>query len=898
MLHSACQGGCVSLVQTLIREYKADINALDDQNNTPLHVAAFIGKAEVALCLINEFGCDPNVKGRVGRSVLHSACDGGSVSLVQTLIREYKADINAQDDENNAPLHLAAFSGKAEVAFCLINDFGCDPNVKGRVGRSVLHSACLGGSSIRLVQTLLSRGLSLLSTDNEGNTPLHIASSSSHSTFMEFLLSLNAPPLIRNKRGQTPVDVATGRAKLVLEQYLKANQRKLQVDYNEVLQLAVKRYSGGQPVIWFFILGNPGAGKSSLVKSLTIEGFIQSLMGVSESSVPPHTAGIIPSFYESKDFGRVLFFDFAGDPEYYSSHASILENLACSMAGGNIVAIVVDLSVSEASIADTFHYWFSFMQYQKFAADSIRLVVVGSHSDLLSKKQISVKKESLFKLASERAKTWKAVKEVVFFSFDCRRPTADGMILFKSKITSWAGVSKKITLSREASLLLGLLEKDFSNVTTCSFQTLTSHISDYVVCLPTDRSALYSILLELHKVGIILLLGDCTRNMCQVVLKPSTLTNEVHRLLFSKSARDHLYSKQENLVSLNIGIIPTTILQEILPPDITKQCLSYLQYCQEIEYEDISAFTSLSPVDALNESFLFFPALCSENKSKTTLVTTPATFNYSIGWVARCKDLWQYFPTRFLHVLLLKLVFRFTLAKGKKDSRASIEQHRCTMWKTGVNWLMGQGVECLVELVNSNKAVVVVTRSKKEWEEHCVDAFLNILSCVLEAKADFCQPLKLDFYFLNSTAEADYLKDDNLFDMADVELALTNSNTTIILSVANTTHIESSRLFFCRQLTHWHRLFPIDFISVLNLLGDIVRSLYMLGIHLDLSKGALDAIEENFPADVERRRREVVSAWLSSSVVPPCWWHLVQALKKIKESALAKKIEDEHSKLC
>ena len=75
LLHSACQGGSVSLVRTLIQKHNADTNAKNDQNNTPLHVAAFSGEAEVALCLINEFGCDPSVKGRFGRSLLHCACE-------------------------------------------------------------------------------------------------------------------------------------------------------------------------------------------------------------------------------------------------------------------------------------------------------------------------------------------------------------------------------------------------------------------------------------------------------------------------------------------------------------------------------------------------------------------------------------------------------------------------------------------------------------------------------------------------------------------------------------------------------------------------------------------------------------------------------------------------------
>ena len=54
---------------------------------------------------------------------------------------------------------------------------------------------------------------------------------------------------------------------------------------------------------------------------------------VSESVVPPHTAGIVPSIHVNKQYGRVLFYDFAGDPEYYSSHAAILEKLTSSQIG-------------------------------------------------------------------------------------------------------------------------------------------------------------------------------------------------------------------------------------------------------------------------------------------------------------------------------------------------------------------------------------------------------------------------------------------------------------------------------------------------------------------------------------------------------------------------------------
>ncbi len=86
------------------------------KKSTPLHVAAFEGKKEVALALINDFHCDVNVRGLFGRSLLHSACVGGNVSLVETLIREHKADIVDKDSQNSTLLHVAASNGKKEVA--------------------------------------------------------------------------------------------------------------------------------------------------------------------------------------------------------------------------------------------------------------------------------------------------------------------------------------------------------------------------------------------------------------------------------------------------------------------------------------------------------------------------------------------------------------------------------------------------------------------------------------------------------------------------------------------------------------------------------------------------------------------------------------------------------------
>ena len=166
-----------------------------------------------------------------------------------------------------------------------------------------------------------------LVVDDDGNTPLHLSSANGHSGCVQALLQHNAPLLMRNKSGKTSRDVATGEAKVLLDEYFRGNKYKLYLHYDALQKRARKSYSGAKHITRMFVIGNPRAGKSSLVETLKKEGFFESFWRVTKESVPLHTAGIIPSVYMSKHYGRVLFYDFAGDPEYYSSHAAILENI-------------------------------------------------------------------------------------------------------------------------------------------------------------------------------------------------------------------------------------------------------------------------------------------------------------------------------------------------------------------------------------------------------------------------------------------------------------------------------------------------------------------------------------------------------------------------------------------
>ena len=885
MLHIACKRGFTALAKSLIRNCSSDIYAKDNNNDTPLHLAVHGGG--LLLVLVAEFKVDINVKGRFKRTLLHSACQQGYLDLAKSLIRSLNAKINAQDEHSDTPLHLAAGEGKSSIALALIKDFGCDTNIRNRKGDNFLHSACRRNQA-SIVKSI-GRYASLLS-NYDGDTPLHLAAASAYAKCVGELLQLNPPIMLRNAAGKTARDVADGDAKQLIDAYATQNQDKIYVHYDKIIRQAKRKYSKVERITRIFVIGHPEAGKSSFIEAMKRERFFESFSKVSKSSVPLHTAGIVPSIHTSKHYGRVLFYDFAGDPEYYSSHAAILENLASSDKGDNIFIIVVDLRKDVLTIRNILYYWLYFVHYQRGKKN---FITIGSHSDLLTSEEAHKKIEKISAFQFEEI-------EIKYFTLNCCKPRSKQLEDIRSRIFYLTKNSPLYELSPDAIALLGLLEKDFGNVTACSAQKILSHIEATGISLPKNSALLMPILEELHDLGLLFVVEDNQCDSPQIILNISKLTNDVHRLLFSKEASE----SEEAISSFNIGIIPKSTLDKLLPQHITKECLVQLQYCQEISPLDVNAFQTVGQPDSSSESFLFFPALYTVGRSDVPWVT-PLGLSCSIGWLARCANIsGDYFPPRFLHVLLLRLVFGFTLAvpaQHQTDNNASPDhsllKRRCSMWNCGVHWSMEEGVECMVELVDGNKGVVVVTNSKPCNKENCVRIFHRIISCVMEAKAEFCHSIKLQFFLLDPSQSADYLHEDNLFAMSDVERVLVSCDKKEVISVTGEAKMEREKLACLCKFTLWNSLFSLNFSCVHHYLEDVVKELCVLFIHLGLDKSLLDTIETNFPDSVDRRRVELVDKWIStSSPDPPCWWDLVQALKKIKYGRLAQDLETQYSK--
>ena len=339
-LHFGARGGRLPVMQYLIEEQHCDPEVLDFNGIAPLHYSAQRGHLHVVRYLTEEQHCDPECKDSNGGTPLHHSAECGHLHVVRYLTEEQHSDPECVDECGETPLHWASKGDRLEVVRYLTEIWHCDPKCE----------------------------------DKDGKTPLHYASRWGHVDVVKYLLVVHHyNPNCKDKFGHTPLDLASHHP--LARELIKAG--------------AKSTTKPPQPPMKIFIIGNPSAGKSSLTKSLQMEksalgAALASITGPQlVSDVEHKTAGIVPCQFTSRKYGHVTFYDFAGQQEYYASHAAMLQNSISFSAP--LFIIVVDLCDSEEDIKQKLVYWISFLANQCISVTTKpHVIIVGSHKDVVN----------------------------------------------------------------------------------------------------------------------------------------------------------------------------------------------------------------------------------------------------------------------------------------------------------------------------------------------------------------------------------------------------------------------------------------------------------------------------------------------------------------------------------
>ena len=172
----------------------------------PLCYAARLGFRDLAEHLITEHPEHLNAKGRDEETPMHVAAYAGHADILSLLL-DHGADVDGRSIFNHTPLHRASLRGKVEAGQCLL-DRGADVHARSNSFRTPL---LLAVDEVEFVRMLLKHGARINDYDFQGHTPLHRAVETQNIQTVRLLLEHGADVNARDYkgRGRTPSEFTT-----------------------------------------------------------------------------------------------------------------------------------------------------------------------------------------------------------------------------------------------------------------------------------------------------------------------------------------------------------------------------------------------------------------------------------------------------------------------------------------------------------------------------------------------------------------------------------------------------------------------------------------------------------------------------------------------------------------
>ena len=684
--------------------YKCNPDCKDDAKNTPLHFAAYNGHLEIVKYLTTEMFSDPMSKSKYGETPLHYACENGHLNIAQYLIREEHCNPSCKNKYGETPLHYACENGHLNIAQYLIREEHCNPSCE----------------------------------NNDGYTPLQYACRYNHTNIVQYLLSTGrVNPLTENKYGDTALSIASSNYDII----------KLFQPFEECRTAF--------PVHTFtklILTGDSGAGKTTITELIVRLASSTAVECVAD--VQRYTAGIIPHHIQSEQLmGNFVVYDFAGQQEYYSSHAAVLEQVMRRSAA--MFLCVVDLSESKEKICESLHYWLSFIDNACSTAEGrSHVVIVGSHVDQVTS---SVEEKSSLLQTIIATRRVRRQEYVECIAMDCRRANTDASRRLIAILTnSQKAIAASQPVIHYYSHVVYAFLRTKLNVVGCTLQDLVSAVAkenDY--SLPTDQSVLVEILTTLSDKGLILFIRH--HHSSWVVVKTEALLNEINGTLFAPRQ----FKEHRDILASNTGIVSTSSLLSVFPHHNTDMLVGFLQslnFCKPVEPSVLENTNLQTTPSHSTADLLFFPGLVQLERPDCLVQQGALTF----GWCLKCVDPHEFLSSRFLHVLLLSVAYKFPLASQGLN-------RMCRVWKNGIFWRNYDNITTVIELLDNNRCVLVAMSCNDSTPVEHAELRSSLIGLVRHLQQQYCPRLNVCEFLISPDLIQRYplgkLPDSDLFDI-------------------------------------------------------------------------------------------------------------------------------------